>query len=155
MELPNRKKLRLDGFDYSSENFYFVTICTYNKAKLFGEPERLNDLGKIAENDLLDIVNHHKGVKIDKYVIMPNHIHEIIVIGCDPASGTSKFSSLETVIGLYKSGVSRKIHGVAPKLNVWQKSYYEHIIRNDHDYGEIWKYIEYNPIKWQEDELYI
>ena len=53
MELPNRKKLRLDGFDYSSENFYFVTICTYNKAKLFGEPERLNDLGKIAENDLI------------------------------------------------------------------------------------------------------
>ena len=155
MELPNRKKLRLEHFDYASENFYFVTICTDNKIKLFGEPGNLNNLGKIAESDLLNISEHYKGVEIDKYVIMPNHIHAIIVVGCNPDAGINEFPSLETVIGLYKSGVSRKIHVYDPKLKVWQKSYYEHIIRNNHDYGEIWKYIDYNPIKWEEDELYI
>ena len=155
MELPKRKKLRLEGFDYSSENYYFVTVCTHNKVKLFGEPSKLNYFGKIAESDLLAITNHHKGLKIDKYVVMPNHIHAIIVIGCDPVAKIKEFPSLENVIGLYKSGVSRKIHVYEPKLKIWQKSYYEHIIRNDKDYDEIWKYIDYNPIKWEEDELYL
>ena len=97
MELPNRKKLRLEGFDYSSENYYFVTVCTYNKVKLFGEPSNLSNFGKIAKEDLLSIADHYNGIKIDKYVIMPNHIHAIIVIGCDPDKKIREFPSLETV----------------------------------------------------------
>ncbi len=155
MELPERKRQRLKGFDYSSENYYFVTICTHNKMCIFGEPDSLNEFGKIAENDLLDITSHFDGVAVDKYVIMPNHIHAMLSIGCDGSERSRPFPTLSTVIGQYKSGVARKIHQLIPDIEVWQKSFYDSIIRNDAAYREIWQYIDENPAKWQTDELYI
>ena len=83
MELPKRKLPRLAGYDYSNQNYYFVTICVHDKKNLFGETDALNIIGKIAETELLNISNHFDGVIIDKYVIMPNHIHAIIIIGCN------------------------------------------------------------------------
>ena len=98
-------------FDYSSENYYYVTICTHEKKCLFGKPEELNLPGKIAEQILLSVHEHRQGVRIDKYVIMPNHIHAIIIIGCDPELNKDiKFPSLSAVIGSYKSAVSKEIH---------------------------------------------
>ena len=101
-----------------------------------------------------------KYIIIDEYVIMPNHVHAIIIIGCDgkTCSETERsrpFPTLSTIVGLYKSGVSKRIHIINKEIEVWQKHYYDHIIRNRNDYSEIWKYIDNNPIKWEEDSLYI
>ncbi|MBR3803651.1 MAG: transposase [Clostridia bacterium] len=149
MKLPKRKSPRLPGFDYSSENYYYVTICTHNRKDLFGMPDNLTVYGEIAEKHLLNIEKHYDGILIDKYVIMPNHIHAIIVIGCDPEAERSRpFPTLDTILGLYKSGVSREIHQILPRLKVWQKSYFDKIIRNKEAYLEVYRYIEENPIKW-------
>ena len=147
MALPNRKLPRLSGFDYSSENYYFITICTKEKRCMFGEPNKLNEFGKLVENELLSIPGHYDGVATDKYVIMPNHVHAIIIIGCDGAERASPFPTLSTVVGEYKSGVTRKIREKYPRLEVWQKSFYDSIIRNEEAYLEICKYIEENQIK--------
>ena len=152
MDLPKRKQIRLRNFDYSLNNFYFVTVCTHNKAPLFRTDSFcLTQYGKLAESELLNIPNHFPALSIDKYVIMPNHIHAILVIDATP---TTSSPALGTIIGLYKSGVSKQIHGIDPNLNVWQRSYYDHIIRNEHSYQEIWKYIDENPVKWNLDEYY-
>ena len=98
MELPKRKLPRLDGFDYSSENYYFITICTKNKVCLFGEPDRLNTFGRIAETELLDIPAHYDGIAVDRYVIMPNHIHAVISIGCDGAERSRPFPTVRRII---------------------------------------------------------
>lgn len=149
MELPKRKLPRLKGYDYSSENYYSVTICTNNKVCIFGMPNDPTVYGRIAKEHLLNIEKHYEGVFIDRYVIMPNHIHAIVVIGCDPETERSRpFPTLDTVLGLYKSGVSREIHKISPEIKVWQKSYFDEIIRNKDAYQEICRYIDENPIKW-------
>ena len=153
MDIPTRKATRIPGFDYSSENYYFVTICTHEKKCIFGAAGNLNALGRIAERDLRELDIHYHGVHIDKMAVMPNHIHAIIVIGCENRG--EKYPSLNTIIGLYKSGVSRKIHEQSPDLVVWQRSYHDHIIRNRTDYEKIWNYIDGNPQKWMDDCYYI
>lgn len=141
MQLPKRKQMRLPGYDYSSANYYFVTICTHEKSFVFGSVDMINKLGSIAEKELLDIKNHFENVIVDKYVIMPNHIHAIVVIEDGEAP------TLSSVIGSYKSAVSKKIHEIIPEIAVWQKSFYDHIIRNDREYAQICKYIEENHHK--------
>ena len=155
MDLPKRKLPRLKGFDYSSENYYFVTICTKDKRCLFGGPDRLNALGTLAEKELQSIADHYEGIAVDKYAIMPNHIHAVIVIGCDGTERASPFPTLSTVVGGYKSGVTRKAHEICPKIEMWQTSFYDSIIKNDHAYREIWKYIDENPVKWEADEFFV
>jgi len=147
--LSKRKLPRLPGYDYSAENYYFVTVCTQQKRCLFGDGTALSPLGKLAESELLHISERIPGVRIDKYVVMPNHIHAIVVLGCDGAERSRPLPTLSTVVGLYKSGVSR-LAGEP----IWQKSFYDHIIRNEESYLEIWRYIDENPLKWREDELY-
>lgn len=160
MELHNRKSLRLCGYDYSNQNYYYITICTHNKCNLFWEGKRdeengidrslkgkLNKFGKIAECELVNIQNHFKDVRVDKYVIMSNHIHAIIVIGCDGVEEerSRPFPTLSTIIGLYKSGVSKRIHETDPNIKIWQKSFNDHIIRSESGYREVWQYIDTNP----------
>lgn len=150
MELPKRKLPRLQGFDYSSENYYFITICTHNKECIFGMPDFPTVYGITAKEHLLNIEKRYDGIYIDRYVIMPNHIHAIVVIGCDPKAERSRpFPTLDTVVGLYKSGVSREIHKISPELKIWQKSFYDEIIRNREAYTELCRYIEENPLKWE------
>ncbi|MGN1432417.1 MAG: transposase [Ruminococcus sp.] len=155
MDLPKRKPQRLKSFDYAAEKYYFVTMCTMDKQNLFGNLINQNDtvkmvytfMGEIALKHLKEIENHFDEIKIDKYVIMPNHIHIIIVIGCNGNSERSRpFPTLSTVIGLYKSGVSREVG-----CKIWQKSFHDHIIRNKNDYLKIREYIEKNPLKWDLD----
>lgn len=150
MELPKRKLPRLSGFDYSSENYYFVTICTHGKKCIFGMPDKPTVCGKIAKEHLLNIEKHHEGICVDRYVVMPNHIHVIIVIGCDPEAERSRpFPTLDTVLGLYKSGVSREIREIFPGIKVWQKSFYDEIIRSKEAYEELCRYMDENPLKWE------
>lgn len=145
---PKRKSPRIKDYDYSAQNYYFVTICTHQKQCIFGDPMALNTFGVIAEKLLLEIPVHFSGVIIDKYVIMPNHIHVIFNIA-------EKGISLIDLIGSYKSAVTKEIHKVQPKLLIWQKSFHDHIIRNQNSYEKIWNYIDGNPLKWNEDCFYI
>ena len=161
MSLPQRKRMRLRGFDYSSSGCYFVTICTHDGLFLFGDGENLNTYGKIVDNEIQKISNHYSDVKIDNYIIMPNHIHMMVTIGCKTLrndddtiikelTGKIPHTHLETVIGLFKSGVTKEIHKVSPKtVKIWQKSFYDHIIKNEKDYNETWDYIDANPIRWK------
>ena len=126
-----------------------MTICTRDKRCLFGDGAELTALGGLAEKELLRIPERFPGVRMDKHVIMPNHIHAIVVLGCDGAERSRPLPTLSTVVGLYKSGVSR-----LAGESVWQRSFYDHIIRNEESYLEIWRYIDENPLKWREDELY-
>ena len=81
--IANRKRLRIKDFDYSSKNYYFITICTDNRNCIFGNVNNLSKRGYIAESELMKISDHFPNVKVDKYIVMPNHIHAIIVIGCE------------------------------------------------------------------------
>ena len=125
----NRKHPRLKQYDYATPNYYFVTICTWEKSRTI-------------EN----IPVHFQGVSVDKYVIMPNHIHAILVLEGE--------TNLATVIGQYKSAVTKEIHVWNPHMKVWQTSFHDHIIRNQEDYARICSYIDTNPSRWMEDCFY-
>ena len=150
MDKLQRKSPRLPGFDYSSQQYYFVTICTHDKQCLFGSVGRLNCYGRIAQRALLEIPSHFPDVMIDQYVIMPNHIHAVLILGCGEKSVENK-SDLRTVVGLYKSGVTRQIHKIDSNCTVWQRSFYDSVIRTDAMYQQISQYIANNPLKWQLD----
>lgn len=141
-DLPNRKLQRLANYDYSSPNYYFVTLCTSQKCNIFGSVNKLSKIGIVAENELCNIEKNFDNVIIDKYVVMPNHVHAIIVI-----QNSEKTYSLSQIIGWYKAGVARKVHKTHPDINVWQKSFYDRIIRGDSEYVQICKYIDENKNK--------
>ena len=149
MDLPKRKSPRMPEYDYSSSNFYFITICTHEKRCIFGQPGVLNWIGKCAEENLYKISILNPNIRIDKYVIMPNHIHVIFDVQ------DANDSNLAVVIGQYKMSVTKKIREKMPGFQVWQRSFYDHVIRNQSGYEKIWAYIENNPLKWEEDCFYV
>ncbi len=162
MELPQRKPTRLKNYDYSGNGYYFVTICTDNRREILSHivgqglapaENRLSDYGKIAERQLLDLENRYTCVKIDKYVIMPNHIHAIIVIQ-NEAAGASPCPTLSDIVCVFKSVTTRLCKQKHPTDKIFQKSFHDHIIRNEKDYREIWEYIDNNPLKWVDDCYY-
>ncbi|MBO7288727.1 MAG: transposase [Clostridia bacterium] len=160
---PNRKLPRLKEFDYSRSGAYFVTICSHGKNHLFGEIKNgqihLNGLGEIINREILKIQIHYYNIEIDKYVIMPNHVHMIICIlgaeGINPFP--TKKNDISNVIGKFKAGVTR-IAGNAfmhsEKTRIWQSSYHDHKIRDKEDYNKISEYIDTNPLKWELDCFY-
>jgi putative transposase len=158
-----RKQNRLKDYDYSRNGCYFVTICTDNRKEIFGNIANskiiLNKYDRIARNSWLDIPNHHKNVKLDVFVVMPNHIHGILIIdnpvGNGPACSSIKYpktDNLSTVIGSYKSAVSKQINQLKNIKFKWQKSFHDHITRTDKSLDNIRKYIINNPAKWDRDE---
>lgn len=168
--LPYRKSIRLKNYDYSSNGYYFVTICTQNREKLFGEivgatlRGRPNNPDKIIVKWLLESENKFKDIKIDEYIVMPNHIHFIIKRTGDHTGSTGDHigSPLRDIIGWFKTmSTNEYIAGVKDgrfmpfKGRLWQRNYYEHIIRNYDDYINIAEYIQNNPLKWKEDKLYV
>lgn len=128
-----------------------MTICTDARRCLFGSVRDTFDNGEMVLNDIGWIVSHHinglndrySSVSVDKYVIMPNHIHMILELDNDNQI------PLTQIIGLLKSGISREIG-----FKVWQRSFHDHIIRNETDYINIWNYIEHNPAGWAMDRYY-
>ena len=149
MDQPIRKSPRLIRYDYSQDNYYFVTVCTNKKKCLFGTPCKLNWMGQIVQKNIEGIPTHFSSVKIDKYVVMPNHIHMIVVLGCQ--GNTENKVRLDTVIGLLKSGITKQIRLKNPKIDIWQRSFHDHIIRNQLEYEKIWAYIDTNPQLWDKD----
>ena len=160
MELPKRKLNRLSEYDYSTPNAYFITICTDKRRNLFWKdagaiidrPENvpLTKLGTIVRRSIEAIATHYPSITIDHYVVMPNHIHMLLQINSDDSGRSLIAPTVSTVVRLMKGAVSKQA-GFA----VWQKGFYDHVIRGDKDYQEIWNYIEGNPSKWAEDKLYI
>ena len=149
MAFYSRKSPRIPNFDYSSENYYFITICTHSRKCMFGLPEEKTKLGNIAEQNIKILANHYNKVHIDKYVVMPNHVHLILVTEKDNKANAAQ------VVGQYKSGVTRAARKIFPGIKLWQRSFHDHIIRNQQQYELIWTYIENNPQKWEEDCFYV
>ena len=144
---PQRKSPRIRNYDYKTPGYYFVTICTHQKRCIFGGPERLGALGIIAEEGITQIQTHFRDVRVDKYVVMPNHVHMIIVL-------EEGASSLSTVVGSYKSYVTGRIRKGSNNGPIWQTSFHDHVIRDEKGYLRIWNYIDGNPSKWEEDCFY-
>ena len=151
--LPKRKQIRIENYDYSTSGAYFITICTANREKIFWNnvgadiirPQNIpfSAIGKIAQQGILQIENHYANVFVDKYCVMPDHIHLILRIDAEYDGRILSAPTVSTVVGSMKRWISKQ----AGKP-IWQKSFYEHTIRNQTDYNEIWQYIENNPLKY-------
>jgi len=162
----NRKSIRLEDYDYSSAGYYFVTIVTHKRVTIFGSVKdgsvSLNNVGKLVEDLWNEIPLHFPYVTIDQHIIMPNHIHGILIIndvGARHASPLQDNSELKpqklgVIIGSFKSAVTKSVHdlGFLSQEKLWQRNYYEHIIRDMRDYDKIYNYIKFNPINWSLDE---
>jgi len=182
------KSTRLQNWDYSNNGYYFVTICTKNKNKYFGEIKNkemiLNDIGKIAKKCWLEIPKHFDFVVLDEFVIMPNHIHGIIIINKNDISSllpetqnitsfteTQNIASLrrwpnkQNKFGAQSKNIASIIRGFkigvtkyANQNNItfrWQPRFYDRIIRTEIELSNIREYIAFNPGKWQEDENFV
>lgn len=186
--IHHRHSIRLKGYDYSQAGAYFVTLVTWQRECLFGEvldgKMYLNRVGKIVEYAWQDLTKHYRHVELGAFVIMPNHIHGIIVLNDDPGRGgsimsgvgaspenaeiggtlgsktqtrpyfTPKRHPLSEIVRALKSFSSKRINLLrhTPGIPVWQRNFYEHIIRNNREMGNIWRYIENNPALWGKDD---
>ncbi|MCU0436793.1 MAG: hypothetical protein MUC49_02700 [Raineya sp.] len=164
-ELHHRRSVRLKNYDYSQEGIYFITICTHNKECLLGEIENsnmyLNKFGEVVKNCWLEIPKHYPNTILDEFVIMPNHIHGIIEIAVgandySTLSQTNTFKSPSKTIGAmirgFKIGVTKWFRQNTDIYTVWQRNYYEHIIRDVKSYQNICNYIINNPMNWEKDD---
>ncbi len=161
----HRRSIRLKGYDYTQAGAYFITIVTYQREPLFGEivngGMQLSPMGQIAEEHWRAIPEHFPNVELGAYVVMPNHVHGIIIIndgrGTIYRAPTEQFQkpvtgSIPTIIRTYKASVTRRIQKELNETAVWQRNYYEHIIRNDEEHNRIHLYIESNIDNWVNDE---
>ncbi len=181
--IHNRRSIRLQGYDYSQSGAYFITICTQNRASLFGHVVDgkmiLNDAGMATQQCWLEIPKHFPNTILDEFVIMPNHVHGIIVITDinPPNVGVQNFEPLQiespriepkqnyyqkiipgsigSIIRGFKIGVTKWFRQNTDVYHVWQRNYYEHIVRNQMELKRIREYIVNNPVNWQNDENYI
>jgi REP element-mobilizing transposase RayT len=183
----NRRSIRLKEYDYSRAGYYYITICTHNREHLFGNIEhgtmRHNDSGTIALNEWTRTPEMRPNISLDAFVIMPNHLHGIIiingVIGDDSRNGDSFLrtgtmhrapmenpvyeqfgkptsNTIPTIIRGFKAAVTKQVNIIrkTPGVPVWQRNYYEHIIKDEKSYYAITEYIKKNPFRWEEDDYY-
>ncbi|MCL2760837.1 MAG: hypothetical protein FWD70_04220 [Desulfuromonadales bacterium] len=177
-ELPERKQNRLQNYDYSQNGAYFVTICAKNHAKLFGEivgvhsvrrlPDcpshaalsdepvgaafcrpQLSEIGKIVESEIHRLSHTYAGVFVDYHIVMPNHVHMIIAL-LNENGRQNAAPTLSRVIGQWKRAAS-----IRAGYPIWQKSFHDHVIRNEQDYIDIAEYIENNPANWERDRFFM
>ena len=145
--LPVRKRIRLQGYDYSEGNMYFITICVKDRLEMLGEiiedNIKLTKEGNIVKQNTNKIEQIYKNTIIDEYVIMPNHIHILLLINYKSSVTISK------IIKHFKTNITREI-----EYSIWQKSFYEHIIRNEKEYLKIKEYIKNNVINWRKDKYF-
>jgi putative transposase len=172
-DYPNRESTRLRSYDYSRPGAYFVTICAQDKTALFGVVDgqgmRRNRIGEIVAQAWRDLPKHFEHVRLDEFIVMPNHVHGILVIerkddmkNSDKAClvPTKRFGhpgagSLSTIIGSFKAKATREIRRICPAMAaVWQSRFMEHIIRDDEDLYNHRRYIRENPTKWHLDKEY-
>ena len=173
----HRRSIRLKNYDYASPGAYFVTMVTHQRQCLFGAivdgAMRLNEWGEIAERCWMEIPQHYPHVILDAFVIMPNHVHGIIILNDNniPTFGTDfvwakNFSPIQndrpcgtsqtigSIVRGFKIGVTKWFRQHTDIYNVWQRNYFERIIRNEMELQRIRQYIVNNPTKWKNDENY-
>ncbi|MBL8098956.1 MAG: hypothetical protein JNK81_07225 [Anaerolineales bacterium] len=172
-KIHHRRSIRLKGYDYSQAGAYFVTMVTWQREFLFGSivngEMNLNERGKIVNDCWHEIPNHYGNVELGTFVIMPNHVHGIIFIHENrnatnlshsvgarhasplPPKGVSS-GSLGAIVGSFKSAVTKRIGKELNETGIWQRNYYEHIIRDEKDLKNKTDYIEANPMLWDEDD---
>jgi REP element-mobilizing transposase RayT len=162
----NRKSLRLKDFDYSQSGAYFITICTNNREPVF---EKFPKLKETIQTQWGKLEARFPNIKLDEFILMPNHIHGIIFLnGLSPVGAIHELASvggiyesplqyrrnmvLPKVIGYFKMNTAKLINQMLNKSGAfWQRSYYEHIIRNEKELSRIREYIQNNPLKWDMD----
>lgn len=154
-KIIKRKDIRLKQYDYSQEGYYFITICTRNRRNILSKikvdkncrgvhcTSELSYIGKVVDKYLQEIENIHKNIKIDEYIIMPNHVHILLIIK------EKRINTISKIIQQFKGKVTKEI-----KCLIWQKLFYEHIIQSEKEYLYIKEYIKNNPINWREDTYY-
>lgn len=163
-EFPKRKNTRAKEFDYSSTGAYFITICTEGRlpvlARIAGgdvpvAPKivQLLPCGKIADKYIHQLNNFYSNVRIDQYVIMPNHIHMILFVSEDGAMRTSPPTRQHSVVSRFVSTLKRFCSQEYGR-SIWQRSFHDHVIRDPRDYEAHAKYVAENPTRWCFDELY-
>ena len=173
--MKSHKSIRLKGYDYSRAGAYFVTICTHNKECLFCDVVNgnlaLNDFGRMVDSEWLKTTEIRKNVILDKYIVMPNHFHGIVLITENDSGkarlattkynvsikmefGKPKPGSLPVIVGAFKSAVARQINLIrnTPGNEIWQHNYYERVVRNPDELHRIREYILANPLRWQTDK---
>jgi REP element-mobilizing transposase RayT len=172
-DIHRRRSLRLKKYDYSQTGAYFVTICTRNRERLFGDiteinsKTEVNEFGVIVHDEWLKSADVRKEITIDAFCIMPNHFHGIVVItgsvgayGHTPLQRNNTFRSpsqnLGAMVRAFKSAVTIQINKIrsTPSMPIWQRNYYDHVIRDDDDLNRIREYIDNNPVNWMQDELF-
>jgi REP element-mobilizing transposase RayT len=160
-DLHHRRSIRLSGYDYSQNGLYFVTICTHNREYLFGDIRdgemHLNDAGKMIQRVWDEIPIYYPSIGIEQFIVMPNHIHGIIAIHDMPPPRLSlpevvqRFKTMTTK--QYTDGVKYH-HWQSFSGKLWQRNYWEHIIRTEQSQREIATYIITNPAQWETDTLH-
>lgn len=169
-DIHHRRSIRLHGYDYTQAGAYFITICVHNRECLFGEvvdgEMRLNDAGRVVELCWQAIPEHFPHVELDAFVMMPNHLHGVVFItgatvGATHASPLQTPSapygprrgSIAAIVGSFKSAATKRINEqrATPGSPLWQRNYYEHIIRDENSLTSIRKYIVNNPLQWSMD----
>lgn len=156
MDLPKRKNIRLNDYNYSSNGAYFITICTKNKENFLWknvgancvrplDQLPLSKIGIVIENEIYKLNTVYENIKVDKYQIMPNHIHLIIFIYEDSNGRTQFAPTISRIIKQFKGSITKQIG-----FSIWQKSFYDRIIRNEKEYQSVWNYIHNNPLKYLE-----
>ena len=173
-DIHHRKSIRLRGYDYSQAGMYFVTICTQDRMCLFGDITdgeiRMNEYGDIAWAAWRDLPNHYAHIELDEFIVMPNHVHWIVRIvdavgaGLKPARTEPARTDpaptkhgLPEIVRAFKTYSARRINERRRMsgVSVWQRNYYEHIIRDEAAHLKIAEYIQTNPQRWQEDTYYV
>jgi len=168
-EIHHRRSIRLKEYDYSQEGSYFITICTHNREFLFGKISNgemiLNEYGEIVEKCWFDLPNHYWYIALNEFIVMPNHFHCIISMtsgtsvmapGSVVGAGLKPAPTLPEIVRALKTFSARRINEIRKTtgIPVWQRNYYEHIIRDDESYYQISEYIKNNPAHWVEDDYY-
>ena len=165
LDLPKRKQIRLPTYDYSTAGAYFVTICAKDKKHLFGAIKApnpavgaaisrppvpiLSAIGKTVEASVLEIPKRYPSILVEKYAVMPNHVHLLLLFTPDADGRLIAAPTLSQVIGQMKRWCSKTVGHT-----IWQKSFYDHVIRNEADHLAVWQYIDENPQTWTADEFY-
>lgn len=155
----HRRSMRLARYDYSQAGAYFVTLCSYRRVSLFGEVTGgemlLNQYGNVAAECWEWLASHYPYVTQDQWAVMPNHFHGIIVISASRGGSRTAPSPkpLGGLIGAFKTVSTKRINQLrgTPRHPVWQRNYYEHVIRNEAELDRVRQYVLVNPEKWQED----
>ena len=163
--IHHRRSIRLKGYDYSQAGLYFITICCQDRICRFGHIENgemiLNAYGKIAYDEWAKLSDRFPNFKMNVFQIMPNHMHGIILLNDTVVGATARVAPTTVcdIVGAYKSLVANGCLHIYKMNNeimgkLWQRNYYEHIIRNEQSHHNISAYIINNPAKWKEDKFH-